>query len=393
MYNQYRYGLGTASSCIRELFEYGLQQAAVVGKENVYDFSLGNPSIPAPVAVNAAAVDIIQHEDSLLVHGYSSAPGFADARDAVAKELAERTGTEIHGSDLYFTCGAAPALIAVCSALHIDANTEILGIAPFFPEYRPFIESTGSKFVYVPADTEQFQIDLQTLERMINPNTQAVIINSPNNPSGVVFSKETLQKVADILTRKSQEFGKPIYLISDEPYRELVYDGVEVPWVPSIYQDTIVCYSYSKSLSLPGERIGYIYVPKNMTDAKAVFATIAGASRVLGHVCPPTLIQRVVARCAYEKPDLEAYDTNRKLLYQGLKKIGYECANPDGAFYLFAKAPGGDAKAFSEKCKQKNLLVVPSDDFGVKGYFRLCYCVSKEMIEKALPIFAEVFEA
>lgn len=392
MVNQYTYGLGTAKSCIRELFDFGLQRAAIVGKENVFDFSIGNPSIPAPAAVNAAAMDILQNEDSLLVHGYSSAPGFMDAREALAKELAERTGTAISGSDLYFTCGAAPALIAVCKALHLDENTEILGIAPFFPEYRPFIESTGSKFVYVPADTKDFQIDLVTLEKMINKNTQAVIINSPNNPSGVVFSKETLEKVADILTKKSAEFGKPIYLISDEPYRELVYDGVEVPWVPSIYKDTLVCYSYSKSLSLPGERIGYVYVPAGATDAKAVFAAVAGAARVLGHVCPPTLIQRVVARCAYEKPDLVAYDENRKLLYNGLKEIGYECAKPDGAFYLFAKAPGGDGKAFSEKCKQHDLLVVPSDDFGVEGYFRLCYCVSKEMIEKALPVFAKVFK-
>ena len=392
MFNQYTYGLGTAKSCIRELFEFGLQRAAVVGRENVFDFSIGNPSIPAPASVNAAAIDIIQNEDSLLVHGYSSAPGFMDAREAVAKELADRTGTAVSGNDLYFTCGAAPALIAVCSALHVNNDTEILGIAPFFPEYRPFIESTGSKFVYVPADTKEFQIDLEKLEAMINANTQAVIINSPNNPSGVVFSKETLTKVAEILTKKSEEFGRPVYLISDEPYRELVYDGVEVPWVPSVYKDTIVCYSYSKSLSLPGERIGYVYIPAGMTDAKEVFATVAGASRVLGHVCPPTLIQRVVARCAYEKPDLAAYDENRKVLYNGLKEIGYECAKPDGAFYLFVKAPGGDGKAFSEKCKEYNLLVVPSDDFGVEGYFRLCYCVSKDMIERSLPVFAEVLK-
>lgn len=392
MYNQSSYRLGSEKSCIRELSEYGLQQAAIVGKENVFDFSLGNPSIPAPTSVNAATIDIVKNENSLLVHGYSSAAGFADARDAVAKELAERTGTEIRGTDLYFTCGAAPAFVAVCKALHINQDTEILGIAPFFPEYRPFVENTGSKFVYVPADTENFQIDLDKLEFMIHKNTQAVIINSPNNPSGVVFRKEILEQVALILNKKSEELGKPIYLISDEPYRELVYDGIEVPWVPSIYKDTIVCYSYSKSLSLPGERIGYVYIPAHMTDAKEIFAAVAGASRAIGHVCPPTLIQRVVARCVHEKPDLEAYDINRKLLYHGLQKIGYECVKPDGAFYLFIKAPGGDAVAFSERCKLKNLLVVPSDDFGVKGYCRLCYCVSKETIEKSLPIFAEVFQ-
>ncbi len=392
MYNKYNYALGSARSCIRELFEFGLQRAAIVGRENVYDFSLGNPSIPAPKAVNEAIVDILNTEDSLLVHGYSSAPGFMDAREAVAAELSERTGTAVSGNDLFFTCGAAPALIAVCKALHIDSETEILGIAPFFPEYRPFIESTGSKFVYVPADTKNFQIDLAALEAMINKNTQAVIINSPNNPSGVVFSKETLEKVADILARKSEELGKPVYLISDEPYRELVYDGAEVPWVPSIYKDTFVCYSYSKSLSLPGERIGYVYVPAGMTDARELFAAIAGAARVMGHVCPPTLVQRAVARCTHEKPDLAAYDENRKLLYNGLREIGYECAKPDGAFYLFAKAPGGDAKAFSEKCKKYDLLVVPSEDFGVDGYFRLCYCVSKETIIGALPLFKKAFE-
>ncbi len=392
MYNKYNYALGSARSCIRELFEFGLQRAAIVGRENVYDFSLGNPSIPAPKAVNEAIVDILNTEDSLLVHGYSSAPGFMDAREAVAAELSERTGTAVSGNDLFFTCGAAPALIAVCKALHIDSETEILGIAPFFPEYRPFIESTGSKFVYVPADTKNFQIDLAALEAMINKNTQAVIINSPNNPSGVVFSKETLEKVADILARKSEELGKPVYLISDEPYRELVYDGAEVPWVPSIYKDTFVCYSYSKSLSLPGERIGYVYVPAGMTDARELFAAIAGAARVMGHVCPPTLVQRAVARCTHEKPDLAAYDENRKLLYNGLREIGYECAKPDGAFYLFAKAPGGDAKAFSEKCKKYDLLVVPSEDFGVDGYFRLCYCVSKETIIGALPLFKRAFE-
>ncbi len=392
MYNKYNYALGSARSCIRELFEFGLQRAAIVGRENVYDFSLGNPSIPAPKAVNEAIVDILNTEDSLLVHGYSSAPGFMDAREAVAAELSERTGTAVSGNDLFFTCGAAPALIAVCKALHIDSETEILGIAPFFPEYRPFIESTGSKFVYVPADTKNFQIDLAALEAMINKNTQAVIINSPNNPSGVVFSKETLEKVADILARKSEELGKPVYLISDEPYRELVYDGAEVPWVPSIYKDTFVCYSYSKSLSLPGERIGYVYVPAGMTDARELFAAIAGAARVMGHVCPPTLVQRAVARCTHEKPNLAAYDENRKLLYNGLREIGYECAKPDGAFYLFAKAPGGDAKAFSEKCKKYDLLVVPSEDFGVDGYFRLCYCVSKETIIGALPLFKRAFE-
>lgn len=392
MVNQYTYGLGTAKSCIRDLFDFGLQRAAIVGKENVFDFSIGNPSIPAPASVNEAAIDIIQKEDSLLVHGYSSAPGFMDAREAIAKELAERTGTAISGSDLYFTCGAAPALIAVCKALHIDENTEILGIAPFFPEYRPFIESTGSKFVYVPADTKDFQIDLVTLEKMINKNTQAVIINSPNNPSGVVFSKETLEKVADILTKKSAEFGKPIYLISDEPYRELVYDGVDVPWVPSIYKDTIVCYSYSKSLSLPGERIGYIYVPQQAAQHDALFAAICGASRALGHVCAPSVWQKVIARCANLRPDLREYDRNRRTLYDALRRYGYELAQPSGAFYLFLRAPGGDANAFSELAKREDLLIVPGDDFGCPGWLRVCYCVRRDTVVRSLPIFRRLIE-
>ena len=392
MYNKYTYGLGTTRSCIRELFEYGLKQAAVVGKENVYDFSLGNPSIPSPAKVNQSIIDIVEHENSLAVHGYTSAPGYDGIRKAVAEDLTARMGMEIKPSNLFFTCGAAPALVTVLKALNLGPQTETLAIGPFFPEYRPFAEGMGNVFKYVPADTEAFQIDLEKLEKMVNENTQLVIVNSPNNPSGVVFSRETLTKLADILTKKSAEYGHPVYLVSDEPYRELVYGGVEVPWVPSIYKDTIVCYSYSKSLSLPGERIGYICIPDQLTDAKEVFAACAGAARIIGQVCPPSLIQRAVARCAGERPDLRAYDENRTILYNGLKKIGYDCAKPDGAFYMFVKAPGGDAKAFSEKAKAKNLLIVPSDDFGVKGYFRLSYCVSKKTIEDSLPVFAEIFE-
>ena len=392
MYNKYTYGLGTTRSCIRELFEYGLKQAAVVGKENVYDFSLGNPSIPSPKKVNESIIDIVEHEDSLAVHSYTSAPGYDGVRKAVAEDLTARMGMEIKPSNLYFTCGAAPALVTVMRALNVDSATEVLAVAPFFPESRPFVEGTGNVFKYVPADTKDFQIDLVSLENMLTDHTQAVIINSPNNPSGVVFSRETLEKLAAILTKKSEQFGHPIYLVSDEPYRELVYGGAVVTWVPSVYKDTIVCYSYSKSLSLPGERLGYICIPDQLTDAKEIYAACAGAARVIGSVCAPSLIQKVVARCAGERPDLEAYEVNRAILYEGLKKIGYECAKPDGAFYLFVKAPGGDAKAFSDKAKAQNLLIVPSDDFGVEGYFRLSYCVAKKTIEDSLPIFARIFE-
>ncbi len=391
MFNQYAYGMGSKKSCIRELFQYGLEQAKVVGKENVFDFSLGNPSIPAPKKVNETAKYILDNEDPLLVHGYSAAPGFEDVREAIAAELTERTGMTIKGANIFCTCGAAPALITIFNALRANEKSKVLAIAPFFPEYRPFSEGAGMVFDFVPADTKNFQIDMKALEAKIDKDTQCVIINTPNNPSGVVFSKETLTQVADILTRKSKEMGHPIYLVSDEPYRELVYGNVEVPWVPSIYKDTLIAYSYSKSLSLPGERIGYICVPDCVTDSKDMFAAIAGAARIIGHVCPPTLLQRVVAKCTHERPDLKAYDENRQLLVNGLRKIGYECAQPDGAFYLFVKAPGGDGVAFSEKCKKHNLLVVPSDDFGVKGYFRLCYCVSKKTIENSLPVFEKVF--
>lgn len=392
MFNQYAYGLGSKKSCIRELFQYGLEQAKKVGRENVFDYSLGNPSIPAPKKVNETAKYILDHEDPLLVHGYSAAPGFEEVREAIAKELTERMGMDIKSSNIFCTCGAAPALITIFKALCIEeGKSKVLGIAPFFPEYRPFSEGAGMKYDYVEADTTSFQINLPALEKKIDADTQCVIINTPNNPSGVVFSRETLEKVADILTRKSKEVGHPIYLVADEPYRELVYGGVEVPWVPSIYKDTIVAYSYSKSLSLPGERIGYICVPDCVTDSKDIMSAVAGAARIIGHVCPPTLLQRVVAQCTHERPDLGAYEENRKLLMEGLKKIGYEFAQPDGAFYLFVKAPGGDGVAFSEKCKKYNLLVVPSDDFGVKGYFRLSYCVSKETVVNSMQAFEKAF--
>lgn len=391
MYNQFDYGLGTNKSVIRELFTYGLEQAKKVGADKVYDYSLGNPSIPAPAIVNKTAIDIINNVDPLQVHGYSSAPGFDDVREKVAKNLTERMGMTIKGSNLYFTCGAAPGLVSIFHALHANDDCKLLAIAPFFPEYRPFAQASGLQFDFVEADTKAFQINMAALEAKLDKNTQAVIINSPNNPSGVVFSEATLKQLGEILTRKSKEFGHPIYLIADEPYRELVYGGVKVPWVPNFYKNTIVAYSWSKSLSLPGERIGYVCVPDCVEDGQAIFSAITGAARAIGHVCPPTLIQRVVAECCSTMPDLEAYDDNRQTLYEGLLKIGYECAKPDGAFYLFVKAPGGDANKFSEACKKYNLLVVPSDSFGVPGYFRLCYCVSKKTIVNSMEAFEKAF--
>ena len=394
MVNQEYYTLCTAPSVIRQLFAYGLEQAKVVGPENVYDYSLGNPSIPAPKKVNESIKKIVDETDSIKLHGYSMAPGFEEARAAVAKDLAARFGLDVKASELFFTCGAAPALISIIKALIVDSDTEIMAIAPFFPEYRPFVNANGGKLVVVPADTKAFQIHLDEVEKRITKHTQAIIVNSPNNPSGVVYTEETLKGLASLLERKSAEYGHPIYIIADEPYRELVYGGVKVPFIPCLYKNTIVCYSYSKSLSLPGERIGYVYVPGFADDSHDVYAAIAGAARIMGHVCPPTLMQKVIEYCAEERPDLVAYDENRNLLYNSLTEMGYECAKPDGAFYLFVKAPNGDANAFSEKAKLgHNLLVVPADGFGCPGFFRLSYCVSNDMIRRSLPAFKAMIES
>ncbi len=392
MINETMYALGANRSCIRDLFEYGCQRAAIVGRENVYDYSLGNPSIPAPREVNQAIVEVLAELSSLAVHGYTSAAGDMDARTAIAEDLNDRYDAGVRAQDLFLGCGAAPELISVFRALAME-NSEIIAIAPFFPEYRPFVECAGAKFVVVPADIPAFQINLSAVEAAITPNTQAIIINSPNNPSGTVYTKETLKALAQLLTRKSAEIGHPIYIVADEPYRELVYGGAEAPFIPNIYPNTIVCYSYSKSLSLPGERIGYVYVPQQCADHDALYAAVAGAARAAGHVCAPSLMQKVIARCTKLRPDLQAYDENRKLLADGLKAYGYEMAQPDGAFYLFVKAPGGDSAAFSQKAKARDLLLVPGGDFGCPEYFRICYCVSKGMIEKSLPIFGELIEA
>ncbi len=394
MVNETFHKLGTAPSVIRELFAYGLKQAAVIGAENVYDYSLGNPSIPSPAKVNQSICNIVKDTDSIKVHGYSMAAGFDGARQAIVDNLNRRFGLSLKASNLFLTCGAAPALISVIKALLCDSQAEIMAIAPFFPEYRPFTESNGGKLVVVPADTKAFQINMEALEQLISCHTQAIIVNSPNNPSGVVYTEETLKKLAEVLTRKSKEYGHPIYIIADEPYRELVYGGVKVPFIPHIYPDTIVCYSYSKSLSLPGERIGYVCVSDFVADSAAVYAAIAGAARAMGHVCPPTLMQLVIERCVDEMPDLAAYDENRTLLFDSLTAMGYECAKPDGAFYLFVKAPNGDAMAFSEKAKTEyNLLVVPGDGFDCPGYLRLSYCVSNDMIRRSLPAFKGMIES
>ena len=391
MINESMYQLGSKPSCIRELFMYGLKQAAIVGKENVYDFSIGNPSVPAPQAVTDAFRALTAQKDTLTIHSYTPAGGAPDARAAVAANLAMRTGTPVRPENIFFTCGAAPALVSVLRALAVE-NSEIIAITPYFPEYRPFVEFSGSKFVPVPADMENFQINFAEMEKRINANTQAVMVNSPNNPSGAVYSLETLQTLAKLLTAKSQEYGHPIYIIADEPYRELVYDDAYVHYIPDIYPNTVICYSYSKVFSLPGERIGYFFIPDCVQDSARLFAAAAGAARIMGHVCAPSLQQQVVKACADVKPDLTEYDRNRTLLYEALTSYGYACVKPQGAFYLFVKAPYGTAKEFSDKAKLQNLLIVPGDDFGCPEYFRASTCVSNDMIRRSLPVFKKLIE-
>ena len=391
MYNAESYALGANRSCIRELFEYGRQRAAVVGKESVFDYSLGNPSIPSPDAVNETIREILTDTDSLTLHGYTTAVGDLATRQAIADDLNSRYGTEILPGELFIGCGAAPELCAVLKAVTVPGS-KVLAIAPYFPEYKPFAQSAGAIFEVVPPDVPNFQIPFAALEEMLTPEVNAIIVNSPNNPSGTVYTRETLEKLAQLLNQKAEAYGHPIYIIADEPYRELCYDGIVAPFIPTIYKNTIVCYSYSKSLSLPGERIGYIYVPRQADDGSDLYLAIAGAARAAGHVCAPSLWQKVIARCTHLRPDLCAYDKNRRALYEGLVDAGYEVAKPDGAFYLFVKAPGGDAGAFSEFAKVRDVLVVPGDGFGCPGWFRLCYCVSYDQIIRSLPIFRQIRE-
>ena len=388
MINENAYALGANRSCIRDLFEYGRARAAVVGDENVFDYSLGNPSIPSPAQVNEIICQVLADTPSLAVHGYTTAVGDLATRKAIADDLNSRYQANARPENFFIGCGAAPELVSVMRALAVP-GAQLLAIAPYFPEYKPFAQEAGLEFRAVKADVPGFQINFRELEAQLNPNTAALILNSPNNPSGVVYSVETLQKLAALLEKKAAEFGHPIYIISDEPYRELTY-GCTAPWIPHIYQDTVVCYSYSKSLSLPGERIGYVYVPDCAADSSKLYAAIAGAARGAGHVCAPSLWQKVIARCTHLRPDLELYDRNRRTLYEGLTEMGYEVAKPDGAFYLFVKAPGGDANAFSQLAKTRDLLLVPGDGFGCPGWFRVCYCVSYDKIVRSLPLFREL---
>ena len=389
MYNKTMYELGSHRSVIRDLFEFGKKRAAEVGADKVYDFSLGNPNVPAPDGVKEAAERLLAMPDNTVLHGYTSAQGDAEVRKAVADNINARFGAGVSPDLIYMTCGAAASLTITLNALYEDGDEFIL-LAPFFPEYSVFVKAAGGTPVVVPFDEKTFAPDLSALEKAVTPRTKGIIVNSPNNPSGTVYTRKTLDGIVSLLERKSAEYGRKIVLIADEPYRELVYDDIEVPYLPNLYPDTVVCYSYSKSLSLPGERIGYIAISPRMTEKENVYAAVCGAGRALGYVCAPSMFQRVAAACVNERPDITAYRRNRDLIYSALTEMGYDCVHPDGAFYLFVRSPEPDANAFSERAKTFGLLIVPGDTFGAPGYVRISYCVSRDMIERSLPAFRDL---
>ena len=390
--NERMVALGTSRSVIRELFEFGKQRAAEIGAENVFDFSIGNPSVPAPDAVNKTAIKLLQDTDPVVIHGYTSAQGDIEVRKLLADSVNRRFDTSFGPDNFYVSVGAAAALCCCLNGL-CNKDDEVIVFAPYFPEYKVFIEGAGAKMNLIPADTEAFQIDFEKFEAAINENTKAVIVNSPNNPCGVVYSHETCTKLAEILNAKSAELGHPIYLIADEPYREIVFDGIEVPYLPKYYNNTLVCYSWSKSLSLPGERLGYVLVPDEVEEHGLVYAAVAGAGRSLGYVNAPGLFQRVCAMCADMTADITIYETNRNLLYNGLREIGFDVVKPDGTFYIFPKTLEEDDVAFCERAKQFNILIVPGSGFGCPGHARISYCVPTERIERALDAFKKLADS
>lgn len=382
------YQLGSHRSSIRELFEYGKAMAARVGSDKVYDFSLGNPSTPPPPAVTAELIRLLREEVPSVIHGYTSAQGDLEARKTICHSLNERYHATLRPDNLYLTCGAAASLCIVLRAICGDPQANIVVQAPFFPEYKVFTESVGATLRIAAPNTESFDLNLPALAAAIDDKTAGVLLNSPNNPSGVIYSEEALTALAALLREREEAYGHPIYLIADEPYREITY-GKAVPYLPQLYADTVLCYSYSKSLSLPGERIGYIAVPDEAADSQRLYAAVCGAGRSLGYVCAPALMQKLLIACADMTSDISSYRKNRDTLYAALTAMGYRCVRPDGAFYLFVEAPGGDAVAFSEKAKELGLLVVPGDDFGCPGYLRLSYCVDHAMILRSLPAFGK----
>lgn len=384
--NQKMFALGSKRSVIREIFEYSKKRASEIGAENVYNFSLGNPSVDPPKEVNEAIKELLDGVKPSVLHGYTSAQGDFGVRKGVAEYINERFNLALNADNIYMTCGAAASLTISLKAV-MNEGEECIVFAPFFTEYRVFIENAGGKIVVSNPKQEDFCIDFNDFESKINQKTRAVIVNSPNNPSGVVYPEQDIKRLSEILEKKSKEYGKAIYLIADEPYRELVYNGVKVPYVMNYYDNSLVCYSYSKALSLPGERIGYIAVNPKMKDSNSIYLAVCGAGRSLGYVCAPSLFQQVILKCLKLTSDVNAYKENRDLLYNSLSSFGFDCIRPDGAFYLFVKTPENDAYAFYEKAKEKEILVVPCDDFGVQGYVRIAYCVDKKTIENSLPAF------
>ena len=381
--------LGRHRSVIRDIFEYGNHRRIAIGAENVFDFSLGNPSVPAPDFVREELEALLENTPAEKLHAYTSAAGDPGVRNCIAEYISDMFQYPAESKHIYMTVGAAASLTITLNAL-IEPDDEVIAVAPYFPEYKVFAETAGAKFVTVNSEEDTFQIDADALYNAINENTQAIIVNSPNNPTGVILTEKSVKTIADILNKRSAEFGHPIFLVCDEPYRELVYGDSVVPYLPNYYKNTIVCYSFSKSLSLPGERIGYIFVASQMENADLVFDAVCGAGRALGFVCAPAMFQQLVKKCLGKTVDISVYDRNRKLLFDKLSALGFTSVYPDGAFYLFLKSPISDAYAFCEKAKEYELLFVPGDDFGGPGYVRIAYCVATEQLERSLTAFEKL---
>lgn len=390
MINKKMADLGNQPSVIREIFEYSLKRKAEIGVENVYDFSLGNPSIPAPKLVDDTIKELVESGDSVALHGYTSAQGAMPVREQIAANINERFNFPASAKNIYITCGAAASLTSTLKTV-VNEGDEVILLAPFFPEYNVFCANAGANTVAVLGKGDNFSLDFDALDKAINKHTAAIIVNSPNNPTGAIIPESDIIELASLLNKKSQETGRAIYIIADEPYRELTY-GDDVPYIPNFYNNTVVCYSYSKSLSLPGERIGYVFVSPHCDDSADLFAAVCGAARSMGYVCAPSLMQRVIAKCDGMTADVSLYNKNRELLYNSLSEIGYRAVKPQGAFYLFMKALEDDANAFCEKAKKHELLLVPADSFGAKGYVRISYCVAYDTIKNSIPAFKALYD-
>ena len=382
---------GSEPSVIREIFEYGNLRRAEVGEANVYDYSLGNPSIKTPNEFTDELKRLIDSDEYTNIHGYTSGPGDKKVKEQISEFINTKYNYNSAATDFYMTCGAAASLTISLNAIAQD-NSEVIVFAPYFAEYKVFIEKSGNKMIPVLLDEKDFQIDFNVLEKAVNKNTIGLIVNSPNNPTGTIFSKETIVKLSEFLLNKEREYNHPIYIISDEPYIDLIYDDIEVPFIAGYYHNTIRCYSYSKALSIPGERIGYIMIASNIDDKDDLFYAICGAGRALGYVCAPSLMQRAVANCSGITSDISLYKKNRDLLYKELTNYGYDIIYPQGAFYMFIQSPSGDGIELCNRAKKYDILMVPSDSFGIKGYARIAYCVDEEMIRKSLPFFKKLIE-